>query len=148
MDRQSLVKKSRTRIAVPYYGQLVRPGVGVEKIYFVVDVGPHAGESPQVALRVWNPGEVPDLSVWLRKRGVHGVICSDTALKCHYDFDAEGIWVMGGERGEVGDIVKRWTAGKSRNSVLLTQFPRGGADLGASPLFQVARPEEVAVSLR
>lgn len=40
MSARANEKKSLARIAVPYYGQLVRPGVGIEKIYFVAEIKP------------------------------------------------------------------------------------------------------------
>ena len=123
-------KKSLARIAVPYYGQLVRPGVGIEKIYFVAEIKPDSREVRHVTLRVWNPHEVPELASWLKKKRVSGVICSDTTLKCHYDFAAEGIWVMGGQKGEVAEIIRRWVDGRNRDAVMLAGPAHGRADDG------------------
>ncbi|HEX8960883.1 MAG TPA: hypothetical protein VF775_04855 [Geobacteraceae bacterium] len=140
MNRRSIGKRCVTRIAVPYYGQLVRPCVGVEKIFFVAEVHPNLPEPRHVALRVWNPEEVPELPVWLRKKGVSGVICSDTTLRCRYDFVGEGIWVAGGQKGEVAEIIRRWAAGPSRETLFLTGPVPGSADDGGRKHLQVARP--------
>ncbi len=140
MNRRTTAKRCVTRIAVPYYGQLVRPCVGVEKIYFVVEVHPNLPEPRHVAMRVWNPDEVPELPVWLRKKGVSGVICSDTTLRCRYDFSGEGIWVAGGQKGDVTEIIRRWAATPDRESLYLTRPGPEKAEDGGRKLFQVARP--------
>jgi hypothetical protein len=119
MSAHAHEKKSPLRIAVPYYGQLVRPGAVIEKIYFIAEMKPVSWKLRHVSLRVWDPQEVPDLASWLKKKRVCGVICSDTTLKTHYDFAAEGIWVMGGQRGEVADIIRRWVAGLNLDAVML-----------------------------
>jgi predicted Fe-Mo cluster-binding NifX family protein len=146
MSARANEKKSPARIAVPYYGQLVRAGVGIEKIYFVAEIKPDSREVRHITLRVWNPHEVPELAGWLRKKRVSGVICSDTTLKCHYDFAAEGIWVMGGQKGEVAEIIRRWVAGSNRDAVMLAGPSYGRADgLGSSVRF-AARSMTVSIS--
>lgn len=145
MNRRSIGKKGTTRIAVPYYGQLVRPGVGVEKIFFVVDVKPYLPEPRHIALRVWNPDEIPTLPVWLRKKGISGIICSDVTLRCKYDFGAEGIWVVGGQKGEVAEIIRRWVADPSQDPLYLAAPRRVSADNGGGSFCQVARPATIGI---
>ena len=59
---------------------------------------------------------------------VCGVICSDTSLKSHYDFAAEGIWVMGGQKGEVAEIIRRWVAGRNFDIMMLAGSTYGRAE--------------------
>ena len=147
MSARANEKKSLSRIAVPYYGQLVRPGVGIEKIYFVAEFKPDSREVRHITLRVWNPHEVPEFAGWLKKKRVSGVICSDTTLKCHYDFAAEGIWVMGGQKGEVAEIIRRWVTGRNRDAVMLAGPAHGRADDGTGNAGRLAtRPMPVMFS--
>lgn len=139
-------KKSPTRIAVPYYGHLVRPGAGIEKIYFVAEFKPRSLELRHITLRVWNPHEFPELPGWLKKRGISGLICSDVTLGCHFDFTGEGIWVMGGEVGEVHEIIRRWSTDGERGILLLAGFPPEMQSAREIPVGRVAGPSQVAAS--
>jgi len=133
-------RKGPTRIAVPYYGQLVRPGVGIEKIYFIAEIKPSSRELRHITLRVWNPHEESDLAEWLMKKRVSGVMCSDTTLKSHFDFAAVGIWVMGGQKGEVAEIIRRWVAGRNVDVMVLAGSMSGHAERPGDFIRSVARP--------
>ena len=99
------------RIAVPYYGALVRPDVGLERIFFIAEAGRLSGEWNELGLRIWNPKETPRLAHWLRRMGVGGVICSDRQFRYEEALTEEGIWVCWEQEGDPGDVIARWANG-------------------------------------
>ncbi len=106
-------KGKAMRIAVPYYGNLVRPGYGLERIYFLADVNLATGHPTSVCMQVWNLRECHELSRWLRLHGIAGVLCSDENPCLADDFQAAGISIWQQERGELPEMIARWTRGRA-----------------------------------
>lgn len=69
------VMNHNSKIAIPYYGKLSRPSLGLERVYFILEKG-EAGSNPeQVSIGVWDSREDATLPQWLEQNGVRDLIC-------------------------------------------------------------------------
>ena len=82
------------RIAFPYYGNMMRPGAGIEKLYFIADVDIRTFALKKVCLDIWNSKSAPELTGWLKEKGVDGLVCRDECRSYFRSFEAAGIWVL------------------------------------------------------
>lgn len=98
-----------TRVAVPYYGTLLRPGVGLEHLYFLVDVDQDSGRFTHPQLGVWNPKECRQIGKWLRQSGASGLICSDYHPAYEDQLHKDGLWVRWQQQGDLPDVIGRWS---------------------------------------
>jgi hypothetical protein len=65
------------KIAIPYYGDLVRPATGFERIFFIVDHDEKKPFQPQaISLGIWDANQTQLLPSWLVELGVNQVVCS------------------------------------------------------------------------
>lgn len=96
------------RLAVPYYGRLITPRIGLSPIYFVADVDSHGAKVHCFEVLVWDLRQEPRLAAWLRKQGVNGVLCSDPHPPLQEELAQEGVWVRANEAGEAMDMLERW----------------------------------------
>jgi len=87
-------REESNRIAFPYYGDMVRPGAGIEKLYFIADVDLRTFALKKVCLDVWNSRSVPELPGWLKNKGVDGLVCRDECKSYIKSFERAGIWVL------------------------------------------------------
>ena len=78
------------RMAIPYYGRLLRPGFGLERIYFHVEVDNSSTQECSWSLQVWDPVKA-GLCSWLQKQGVSGLVCRDSYPQLASELDACGI---------------------------------------------------------
>lgn len=101
--------KNPSRVAVPYYGALKRPGTGLERIYFFADVDSRTGKLTELSMGIWNIARQPQLSAWLKGNGVEGLLCSDLRLDCERSLTDAGLWVKCGQTGELSEVVTRWS---------------------------------------
>ncbi|BCA78336.1 hypothetical protein [Desulfuromonas sp. AOP6] len=92
--RHLLEKDECNRIAIPYYGAILRPGVGIEKLYFIADVDKKNSSLKRVFLEVWNSKISPELPGWLRDKGVSGLVCRDGCRSYLQPMEAAGIKVL------------------------------------------------------
>ncbi len=69
---------STGKIAIPYYGSLSHPNSGFERVFFILeqDATPH-GSYRQLGMGIWDAGETPLLSAWLRQIGVNQLVCKN-----------------------------------------------------------------------
>lgn len=100
-----------TLVAVPYYGSLSLPRLGLSRLFFVAAVDTATRRVCRIEIQVWDPNKEPNLSVWMRKQGFSGVICSDSGSHYERALDAENIWLVGKQEGEAAELVERWAAG-------------------------------------
>ncbi|HEU0265342.1 MAG TPA: hypothetical protein VFR01_06400 [Geobacterales bacterium] len=105
------------RVAVPYYGSLSAPPLGLARLYFVAEVDSESRSVMDVSLQVWDPKSERNLSVWLREQGIEGIICSDRNSPYQVALKKVNIWVLWQQEGEVVDLVERWARGDVRQSV-------------------------------
>lgn len=103
---------STALIAVPYYGSLTLPPLGLSRLFFAAAVDTISRKILSIEIQVWDPKKEPNLSVWMRNSGFSGVICSDSGSHYQHALNAENIWVIWGQDGEVTDLVERWVNGK------------------------------------
>lgn len=96
------------RLAVPYYGRLVTPRLGLSPIYFVADIDPGSAKIQSLDVLVWDLRQEPSLACWLRKQGVNGLLCSDSQLPCLDELAQQGVWVRASEGGEAMEMLERW----------------------------------------
>ena len=64
-----------SKIAIPYYGKLSRPSLGLERVYFILDKAVGGRTPEQVSIGVWDSREDATLPQWLEQNGVRGVFC-------------------------------------------------------------------------
>jgi hypothetical protein len=108
-------------VAVPYYGSLSLPPLGLSRLFFVAAVDTASRKVGRVEIQVWDPKKEPNLSVWMRTQGFSGVICSDSGSHYKVALNAQNIWLLGNHEGEAAELVERWAAGAldERNSCSL-----------------------------
>lgn len=99
-------------VAVPYYGSLTLPPLGLSRLFFAAAVDTATRKVARIEIQVWDPKKEPNLSVWMRKLGFSGVICSDSGSHYKIALNAENIWVLGKQEGEVAELVERWATGE------------------------------------
>lgn len=92
--RRLLDKEECNRIAFPYYGTLVRPGAGIEKLYFIADVDRKTFSLKRVFLDAWNAKIAPELPAWLQDKGVSGLVCRDGCHSYQKPMEAAGIQIL------------------------------------------------------
>ncbi len=102
-------------IAVPYYGTLTLPPLGLSRVFFIASVDTASRKVTNIELQVWDPKNEPNLSVWMRELGVSGVMCSDSGSPYQVALNAENIWVLWKQEGEATELVERWAAGEFNN---------------------------------
>jgi len=120
---------SRGKVAIPYYGCLVRPMDGFESLYFLADLDWTPDCCNRVELEVWNHKVDPELGVWLKGKGVEGVVCSDETCECGRYLSRLGIWVKAGMTGDVYEVLEKCCAERLANMTPLcgdnlTRLPR------------------------
>ncbi|PLX84362.1 MAG: hypothetical protein C0617_08270 [Desulfuromonas sp.] len=93
------------RVAVPYYGAMIRPGAGLERVYFLVDVDPAAGSFRNLGMHIWDSRAHPEFPTWLSRKGVQGLICGDDRPAYEGVLKKAGIWVRWGKAGDLEDLV-------------------------------------------
>jgi predicted Fe-Mo cluster-binding NifX family protein len=98
-------------VAVPYYGSLTLPPLGLSRLFFVAFVDTGSNKVERMEIQVWDPWKDLNLSAWMRKQGFSGVICSDSGSHYQVALNAENIWLMGNQEGEAAELVERWAAG-------------------------------------
>lgn len=103
--------ESTKTVAVPYYGSLSMPPLGLSRVFFAATVDPVTRKVARMEIQVWDPKKEPNLFVWMRKQGFGGLICSDSGAHYREALQAEGIWLIAEQDGEALDLVERWLAG-------------------------------------
>lgn len=103
-------------VAVPYYGSLTLPPLGLSRLFFVAGVDTESNKVARIEIQVWDPKDEPNLSAWMRKQGFSGVICSDSGSHYQVALNAENIWLVGNQEGEAAELVERWAAGAMNES--------------------------------
>jgi len=98
-------------VAVPYYGSLSLPPLGLSRLFFVAAVDTASRKVGKIEIQVWDPKKEPNLSVWMRTQGFSGVICSDSDPHYQVALNAENIWLLGNQKGEAAELVEGWAAG-------------------------------------
>lgn len=103
-------------IAIPYYGTLRQPKLGLAQIYFIAKVNLSEGCLEELSMAVWNPKAEPQFGRWLHQLGVHGILCSDDPYTPDPELTARQVWVHGGLQGDVEVMLSQWlnTAVKHR----------------------------------
>ena len=105
MGSQYLGMKLGQKIAVPYYGTLVRPKAGYESLYLVADVAAGGSATLQFKVCIWDKNSRPKIVEWLQEIGVNGIICSDEKVEVEELLAGEGIWLEKGKFGDAADLV-------------------------------------------
>ena|SRR6266540_985902 len=120
--------KRVVRVAVPYYGSLIRPNMGLEKVYFVADVDIDAQSLKNLSVKVWNPKIKRELPDWIKKGGISGIICSDGSISFENYFNTKNIWVSWGQKGDVTDVIEQWVQQHPRHKNKQDITTRHGGD--------------------
>lgn len=98
------------RLAVPYYGRLITPKLGLSPVFFVADIDPDASRINFIDVMVWDFRQQPSLAGWLKKQGVNGLLCSDPQPHNLEELMQEGLWVRANEAGEAMEMLERWAS--------------------------------------
>ncbi len=99
-------------VAVPVYGSRVLPRFGLARTFRLA--ARDGVEVRDLGERVWDPTREPRLARWLRDQGVEGVLCGGIHPRFQVALELEGLWVLWGQRGEVGSVLARWVRGETR----------------------------------
>lgn len=84
----------KATIAIPYYGSLVRPGRGLERVYLRGDYNPLSRQVENLSVSVWDPKSEGLLHKWLASQGVTGVFCRERNARYEALLVEEGISVF------------------------------------------------------
>ncbi len=99
-------------VAVPVSGSRVFPRFGLARTFRLA--ARDGVEVRNLGERVWDPTREPRLARWLRDQGVEGVLCGGIHPRFQVALELEGLWVLWGQRGEVGSVLARWARGEAR----------------------------------
>lgn len=99
------------RVAIPHYGQRIMPRFGLARQFFLLTVDRHKQPIGSPVNTEWDPRQEPSVARWLKGMKVAGVICDGIHPRFHTALKEEGLWVLGGIWGEVGDVIDRWLKG-------------------------------------
>jgi predicted Fe-Mo cluster-binding NifX family protein len=61
-----------------------------------------------VVLKVWNPKIRRELSDWIKKSGISGIICTEVCANFEDYLSRRDIWVKHAGSGDVQDLVEHW----------------------------------------
>lgn len=108
------------RIAIPRYGQRIMPRFGLARQFYLVTADRHKQQVEARVQHQWDPNKNPSVARWLKELGASGVICDGIHPRFQMALKTEGLWVLGGVWGEIGDILDRWLNGRLTASNDLT----------------------------
>ena len=101
---------TKQRIAVPYYGALVRPKAGFERLFLVGDVCGADSKVEKLEVCLWDNQRRPNIAEWFQDNGITGLICSDANGGFEKTLNCEGIWVKTGIIGEACDLISEYAS--------------------------------------
>ena len=94
------------RMAIPYYGKLLRPGLGLERVYFQIELDSTAEQACPWSLQVWDPLKT-GLCRWLQKQGISKLVCRDSYSQLESELVACGIQTHWGQDDSFEMMVAR-----------------------------------------
>lgn len=98
-----------TNIAVPYYGNIARPGHGFENIYIFARICPETGRVEKTWLESWTGRTANELAFWFANKNVTGLFSDGFSLALEKALHSLDIWSHWEVSGEVHEIVeKHW----------------------------------------
>ncbi len=100
------------RIAIPHYGQRIMPRFGLARQFYLVTADRHKHQIDEPVHHQWDPCQEPSVARWLKQMRVSGVICDGIHPRFQTALKAEGLWILGGAWGEIGDVLERWLNGQ------------------------------------
>jgi predicted Fe-Mo cluster-binding NifX family protein len=105
-------EKRITRVAIPYYGPILLPCAGIEKVYYVADVDKEQKKVLNIELMVWDHKDEAILGDWLKEQRVEGIISSDVRCVPQVGLEGDGIWIYWGQTGDITEIINRFAKGE------------------------------------
>lgn len=100
------------RVAIPHYGRRIMPRFGLARQFYLLTVDDHKHLVDSPVNYQWDPHEESSVARWLKQMNVSGVICDGIHPRFQVALKAEGLWVLGGVWGEIGDVIERWLKGQ------------------------------------
>lgn len=88
------------------------PRFGLAREFYLVTADLHKKQIDTLIHQQWDPGQEPSVVRWLKQMGVSGVICDGIHPRFQTALKAEGLWILGGVWGEIGEVLERWTNGQ------------------------------------
>jgi len=110
MLQNTTAKKTELKIAVPYYGALVRPKAGFERLFLVGSIAGSGSRVEKLEVCLWDDHKKPNIADWFQEIGITGVICSDGSTGLEKTFADEGIWLKTGVVGEACDLMTEFAS--------------------------------------
>ncbi|PLX96588.1 MAG: hypothetical protein C0622_14485 [Desulfuromonas sp.] len=101
-------EKTTTNIAVPYYGNVIRPGQGFENIYIFASICPETGKIERTWLESWTGRSASDLAIWLAYKNVTGVFSDGYSLALEKALFGVDIWSHWEVSGEIHELVEKY----------------------------------------
>ncbi len=112
----SLDDQHHVCIAIPHYGQRVMPRFGLARQFCLVAASLRPRRILPLSHAQWDPDREPSIALWLKRMNVSGVICDGIHCRFQAALKAEGLWLVGGAWGEIGDVLDRWLQGELKPS--------------------------------
>jgi predicted Fe-Mo cluster-binding NifX family protein len=99
-------------IGVPIYGNRVLPRVGAAREFLLASVQRGTAQIQSVQTCRWGASPPEEIGPWLRGLGAEGVICGGIHPRFQVALEAEGLWVLWGQRGPADEVLRRWACGE------------------------------------
>ena len=99
-------KMDANKVATPYYGQIARPGYGMERLYLMTSLAHETGRVEKSEVKIWNGNSYCDLAKWLKDQGVDGFYAKECVLEMESELEDRQIWTLWNVTDEPGDIAK------------------------------------------
>lgn len=99
-------------IAIPHYGQRIMPRFGLAREFYLVTADRHTKQIEAPIHQQWDPAQERSVIRWLKQRGASGVICDGIHPRFQTALKAEGLWILCGVWGEIGEVLERWLNGQ------------------------------------
>jgi hypothetical protein len=94
------------QIAIPYYGNISRPGHGLEKVYFLVKACRFSGQIDSIQIMVWAGRNVGELIEWFKNQSVVAVISSERNARIENALERADIVSCWNVHGDVKEMVQ------------------------------------------
>lgn len=88
------------------------PRFGLARQFYLITVDRHKHHADPPVNYQWDPRQESSVALWLKQLNVSGVICDGIHPRFQTALKAQGLWVLGGAWGEIGDVIERWAKGQ------------------------------------
>lgn len=105
-DNEEIMESHIT--AIPYYGNLMHPTTGFERVFFIVEQDSNNEKNQQISIGIWDSKQSKSLPGWLGMLGVEQLVCSETPdEKLQQTLQNEGVQIADNDTDATQRILKQ-----------------------------------------